>query len=173
VSFLVSALSISTVKPAVPEQIAGGNFDEERSPGDPPPTIAGFDPHSGRLKAVDLPLDAQGGAVLLSNPTGFFRDGWVRAHASFRCKVPDRITSMSLQIWAPPGDEPLTLTLKVPGQHDVTVSVPPERLCAVRYSLDAAPSTQLQVELLANRERRLSEMDGRHAAYVLNAIGFC
>jgi hypothetical protein len=156
VSFLVARLSVSMVKPALPEQTAGDNFDEERSP----------------RAAADLPLDAASRVVLLGKPTGFFRDGWVRAHAAFRCRARDRITSMSLQIWAPPGAEPLTLTLKVPGEKEATVRVPLGRVCAMRYSLNAAPATQFQVELLANRERLLSEMDDRHAAYVLNSISF-
>jgi hypothetical protein len=172
VSFLVTELSVSTVKPALPEQTAGDNFNEERSPGEPPPSIAGFDPHSGKLESVDLPLDGASSVLLLGKPTGFFRDGWMRAHAAFRCQASDRITSMSLQMWAPPGDKPLTLTLKVPGENDVTVSVPLERVCAVRFSLNAAPAAEFQVELVANRERRLSDTDGRHAAYVLNSISF-
>jgi hypothetical protein len=111
--------------------------------------------------------------VLLGKPAGFFRDGWVRAHAGFRCRASDRITSMSLQIWAPPGGEPLTLILKVSGEDAVSVSVSPESVCAVRYSLNAAPAAEFRVELVADRERLLSETDDRHAAYVLNSISFC
>lgn len=171
VSFLVTQLSVSAVEPAVPDQTAADHIDRRR-PGGPPLNIAAFDPHSGKLEAIGLPLDPVSPVVLLGKPTGFFRDGWVRAHAAFSCRASDKISSISLQIWAPPGDEPLTLTLRVPGENEVTVSVPLERVCAVRYSLHRTPPTPLQIELHASRERRLSETDDRQAAYVLNSIGF-
>jgi hypothetical protein len=174
VSFLVTALSVSTVKPSVPEQ----NRRKTISPKRAAPVnrrrasrgLTRLQANSSRSTCLSMQWARW---CFLANPRGSFATAGVRAHAAFRCRALDKITSMSLQIWAPPGDEPLTLTLKVPGEKEATVRVSLGRVCAVRYSLNAAPAAEFQVELVANNERLLSEMDGRQAAYVLNSISFC
>jgi hypothetical protein len=159
--------------PSVPGD-ARRDIDERRTRGEPPANIIKFEPEavpSGE-PLVELPLASPSTVALLGEPTGFFRDGWVRAHGVFRCQALDTITSMSLEIWSPPGDEPLTVTLRVQGENEVTVPAPPGLVSVVRYALHAAPAAEFQVELVANREQRLSDTDGRHAAYVLNSISF-
>ncbi len=176
-SFLVMALSVSRVEPDSPDQTAGDDRDADRSLSGRPESIPENiiepePPRPDELTTVELPIASPSAVAILGEPEGFFRDGWVRAHAVFRCQALDTITSMSLEIWAPPGDEPLTVTLKVPGENEVTVPAPRGLVSVVRYALHAAPATEFQVALVANRERRLSDTDARSAAYVLNAISF-
>jgi hypothetical protein len=143
-SFLVAALSISRVE---------------------------ADLREAEPAATALPL-ASPGTVAFLGTTGFFADGWVRAHAVFRCQALETIASMSLEIWSPSGDELLTVTLRVPGEDEVTVPTPRGLVSVIRYALHAAPDTEFQVELVANHEMRLSDTDARSAAYVLNSISF-
>jgi len=119
-----------------------------------------------------LPLDSPSKVVLVGEPEGFYSDGWVRAHAVFRCRAVDAITSMSFEIWAPPGDKPLTVTLRAPAEADVTLTAPREIACVLQYAVHAAPSMEFSVELLANHERELSDTDQRSASYVLRSITF-
>ncbi len=95
-----------------------------------------------------------------------------RARLVFRCRAVEAITSMSLRIWAPPGDERLALTLKAPAEADVTLTIPREIPCVLEYAVHAAPSAEFSVELLANHEAALSDTDDRRASYILRSITF-
>jgi hypothetical protein len=146
-SFLLMELSISRVEP-----------DELDEP-------AGAAP-------IELPLASPDIVAPLGEPKGLFRDGWMRAHAMFRFQALATVTSMSLEIWAPQGDDPLTVTLKLSGENEVTEATPRGLVSIVRYALDAAPAAEFQLELIANSEQRLSDTDKRRAAYVLKSISF-
>ena len=172
-SFMVTELSISKAEEVQPATRAAARRIGDRGSGElrastmdaerPPPT---------ELAAVDLPLDPQSKAVLVGEPAGFYGDGWVRARAVFRCRAVEAITSMSLQIWAPPGDERLALTLRTPAEADVTLTIPREIPCVLEYAVHAVPSAEFSVELLANHEAALSDTDQRRASYILRSITF-
>ncbi len=95
-----------------------------------------------------------------------------RARLVFRCRAVEAITSMSLRIWAPLGDERLALTLRAPAEADVTLTIPREIPCVLEYAVHAAPSAEFSVELLANHEAALSDTDERRASYILRSITF-
>lgn len=146
-SFMVMELSVSRVEP-----------DELDEPADEAP--------------VELPLASPDVVAILGEPKGLYRDGWMRAQAAFSFQALTTVTSMSLEIWAPAGDDPLAVTLKLSGENEATVTAPRGLVSVLRYALDATPAAEFQVELVANRERRLSDTDKRRAAYVLKSIGF-
>lgn len=177
-SFVVTDLSISKVEPdhgalQPVTGAAGRSIAKGGGGGEPPASIVEVEPPlPTEPSAVRLPLDSPSKVVLVGEPTGFYFDGWVRARAAFRCRAVDPITSMSFEIWAPPGDAPLTLTLRALGESEVTLSAPREIACVLRYAVHAPPSMEFSVELVANHEAELSDTDQRSASYVLRSITF-
>ena len=67
-------------------------------------------------------FDQESRIVPLGEPVGFFEDGWVRAQASFRFQALAPITSMSLEFWAPPDAQPLSVTMKLSDGSEVTLT---------------------------------------------------
>ena len=118
-----------------------------------------------------LPLDLHSRVVPVGESVGLFPDGWVQARSAFEFLALDTITSMSLEIWSPPHPEPLALTLALAGEPPVTLKAPAGDIAVLGYTLHAAPGTQFTVELIADRERRLSAADDRHASYILRCVG--
>jgi hypothetical protein len=116
-------------------------------------------------------FDQESRIVPLGEPVGFFEDGWVRAQASFRFQALAPITSMSLEFWAPPDAQPLSVTMKLSDGTEVTLTAPAGRIAVLQYPLEVPASAERTVELVADREKRLSERDQRRAAYKLRCIG--
>ena len=116
-------------------------------------------------------FDQESRIVPLGEPTGFFEDGWVRARAAFSFQTLAPITSMSLELWAPPDAQPLSVTMKVSDGSEVTLTAPAGRIAVLQFPLDIPASAERTIELIADREQRLSERDQRHAAYKLGCIG--
>jgi hypothetical protein len=179
-SFMVTELSISKVEPAhvavqPVTRAAGRRIRKGRSRGKPRARVVAVEPELlAELAAVDLPLDPQSKALIVGEPEGFYSDGWVRARAVFRCRAVEAISSMSVQIWAPPGDERLALTLRAPApaEADVTLAAPRTIASVLEYAVQAAPSAEFSIELLANHEAELSDTDKRSASYILRSITF-
>jgi hypothetical protein len=177
-SFLVMELSISRVEPDLPDQISGDDVGRDRNSDAQPASVIEIEllppdePAPDEPAPTEMPIASPGMVKFLGKSTGYFSDGWVRSHAVFRFQALNAITSMSLQIWAPPADEPLTVTLRVPGENETTVAAPRGLISVVQFPLHAAPATEFQVELVANREQLLSDTDPRYAAFVLKSIGF-
>ena len=116
-------------------------------------------------------LDQGSRIVPLGEPVGFFEDGWVRARASFRFQASAPITSLSLELWAPPDAQPLSVTMKLSDGTEVTLTAPAGRIAILQFPLDVPAAAERTIELIADREKRLSERDQRHAAYKLGCIG--
>ena len=116
-------------------------------------------------------LDQESRIVPLGEPVGFFADGWVRARASFRFQTSAPISSLSLELWAPPDAQPLSVTMKLSDGTAITLTAPAGRIAVLQYPLDVPASAERTIELIADREQRLSERDQRHAAYKLGCIG--
>ena len=121
-------------------------------------------PHPARF-------DQESRIVPLGEPVGFFEDGWVRARAAFTFQALAPITSLSLELWAPPDAQPLSVTMKLSGGSEVTLTAPAGRIAVLQFPLDVPASAERTIELIADREKRLSERDQRHAAYKLACIG--
>ncbi len=176
-SFMVTELSISKVEPTSDRlqpvtPPARRRIRKGRSRREIPARIVEVESPPPRPEPGDSPLNSESKVVLVGEPTGFYSDGWVRARMVFKCRAVEAITSMSLRIWAPPGDERLALTLRVPAETDVTLTVPREIPCVLEYAIHAAPSTEFSIELLANHEGALSALDERSASYILRSITF-
>jgi len=116
-------------------------------------------------------FDQESRIVPLGEPVGFFEDGWVRARAAFTFQALAPITSMSLELWAPPDAAPLSVTMKVSDGSEVTLTAPAGRIAVLQFPLDVPASAERTIELIAGREQQLSERDQRHAAYKLACIG--
>jgi len=173
-SFMVTELSITKVEPVHPAaQPVRRRIRKRGSRSKARARIMEVEPALPIEPAADDSAPASPSkAVLVGEPTGFYSDGWVRARLVFRCRAVEAITSMSLRIWAPPGDERLALTLRAPAEADVTLTLPREIPCVLEYALRAAPSAEFSVELLANHEAALSDTDQRRASYILRSITF-
>ncbi len=178
-SFMVTELSISKVEPAYSAVQPVARAARRRRVGrrgtrNEPPARRKKAESSlpTELAAGDLQPDGDSKAVLVGEPIGLYSDGWVRARLAFRCRAVEAITSMSLRIWAPPGDERLALTLRIPAEADVTLTVPREIPCVLEYAVHVAPTAEFAVELLANHEGALSDTDERSASYILRSITF-
>jgi hypothetical protein len=182
-SFMVTELSISKVEPAysgvqpVTRAARRRRIRKHDSRNEPrariekaesslPTELAAGDLQPGLQPASDSKV------VLIGVPIGVYSDGWVRARLVFRCRAVEAIKSMSLRIWAPPGDERLALTLRGPTEADVTLTVPREIACVLEYAVRAAPATEFSVELIANHEGALSDADARSASYILRSVTF-
>ena len=61
--------------------------------------------------------------------------------------------------------------MKLSGESEVTLTAPAGRIAVLQFPLDVPASAERTIELVADREKRLSERDQRHAAYKLGCIG--
>lgn len=116
-------------------------------------------------------IDAQSRVVPLGAATGFFHDGWVRKDAAFSVRALDNITSLSLEVWVPPDEGQLTITMKPSDMAEITLAATPGRISVLQFPLDIPPLGERRIELTADRERQLSDRDRRQAAYKLSCIG--
>jgi hypothetical protein len=119
-----------------------------------------------------LPIGPQSTVTLLNQNSGFFPDGWARAKAKFTCLSLSVISTMSLQIWVPPGGRPLELTLRHGNQADIRLTAPTDIGSILQFPINVASAETFSIELLADREWQLSDTDPRHAAYILVRICF-
>src|SRR5215813_2839896 len=120
--------------------------------------LAGVDgrPHSARI-------DAQSRVVPLGEAAGFLHDGWVRKQAAFSVRALDNITSLSLELWAPPYPEHLSITMKQPDVAAITLAARAGRVTVLQFPLDIPPLGERRIELTADREQQLSDRDLRQA----------
>jgi hypothetical protein len=128
--------------------------------------LAGVDgrPHFARI-------DAQSRVVPLGETVGFLHDGWVRKQAAFSVRALDNITSLSLELWAPPDAEQLSITMKQPDVPAITLAAPAGRVTVLQFPLDIPPLGERRIELTADREQQLSDRDLLQAAYKVGCIG--
>jgi hypothetical protein len=120
--------------------------------------------------AYGLRLDPESRVAVLGEPAGFFRDGWVVSGARLECRALQAVTSMSLELWVPPGDGELTVTARVSGAPIAAVRVAKGTASLIEFPVDMAAEEAFTVELAADHEQQLSETDLRRAAYVLRRI---
>lgn len=144
----------------------------ERGSGVPPTSGTGSADMPVVLPAGGSPFELGEMAIFVVEPVGFYADRWVRARAVLRCRALQGITRVVLRLWVPPGDEPLALTLRIAGELDLTLPAPANLVSVLQYPVRIASASDFTIELVADRERQLSDTDRRRASYVVEAISF-
>jgi hypothetical protein len=105
--------------------------------------------------------------------SGLFEDGWMSERAFFRLAGPDkpcRFTLHGVSPWASNASEPLELKVAIDGKEKAHRTL---QRGDFDISFNLEPSAlPIQVDLMANRTRRLGPQDARMVSFLIRKIGW-